>query len=371
VSERRYPALGRTARCRRATVSTLWFNTSGAASMINCNDAASPLRSLVRTSTFVSGERSRMARIVAAIARLPVGEVVAGHARDDRVGQFQAHDGFGDSLGSLGSRANGLRVSIRQKPHARVHRSPFTMNVAVPADQHSKIFGQPASSQTVTSRRSSVRVRNDWYSSPMCASMRNHSGLRLWIGTPASGSTPALRSRRNSVARHSPTPRFVRRAPPWPLPEASFQLDAESLVDVQRAHVEPERPHRGDGLVRDAAGTMALKPSMSMSTFNATPCNVRRRPRSLRSVRTPTAAILAGTPSTSAHTPDSRPTGRPVQVGPRVEVTNGRDDGVLESSDVYLAGRGVVGDGDDRPGHDLTGCVIRDVPPRRRRSPRP
>ena len=50
----------------------------------------------------------------------------------------------------------GLRVSTRQKPHFRVHRSPATMNVAVPSDQHSKMFGQPASSHTVT--RSSDRI---------------------------------------------------------------------------------------------------------------------------------------------------------------------------------------------------------------------
>ena len=46
--------------------------------------------------------------------------------------------------------ASGLRVSTRQKPHARVHRSPSTMNVAVPAAQHSLRFGHPASSHTVT-----------------------------------------------------------------------------------------------------------------------------------------------------------------------------------------------------------------------------
>jgi len=28
-------------------------------------------------------------------------------------------------------------VSTRQKPHARVQREPFTMNVAVPSAQHS------------------------------------------------------------------------------------------------------------------------------------------------------------------------------------------------------------------------------------------
>ena len=33
--------------------------------------------------------------------------------------------------------------------HARVQTSPRIMNVAVPASQHSPMFGQPASSHTV------------------------------------------------------------------------------------------------------------------------------------------------------------------------------------------------------------------------------
>ena len=64
--------------------------------------------------------------------------------------------------GSEASTASGLRVSIRQKPQARVQRSPSTMNVAVPSAQHSDRFGQPASSQTVTrssSRTARLRAR--------------------------------------------------------------------------------------------------------------------------------------------------------------------------------------------------------------------
>jgi len=108
---------------------------------------------------------------------------------------------------------------------------------------------------------------------------------------------------------------------------------------------------------------MALKPSMSMSTFNATPCNVRRRPRSLRLGSNAHGRDLGGNAVDVG--PHARIAVQPVDPSKSalgVKVTNGRDDGVLESSDVYLAGRGVVGDGDDRPGHDLTGCVIRDVP---------
>jgi len=39
--------------------------------------------------------------------------------------------------GSSGDRGSGWRVSTWQKPHARVHRSPLIMKVAVPSAQHS------------------------------------------------------------------------------------------------------------------------------------------------------------------------------------------------------------------------------------------
>jgi hypothetical protein len=43
----------------------------------------------------------------------------------------------------------GLPVAMWQKPQERVHTSPRIMNVAVPAFQHSPMFGHFASSQIV------------------------------------------------------------------------------------------------------------------------------------------------------------------------------------------------------------------------------
>src|ERR1051326_5062352 len=58
--------------------------------------------------------------------------------------------------GSSISSANGFAVETAQNPHARVHRSPAIMNVAVPWLQHSQRFGHCALSQTVCSRRSEI-----------------------------------------------------------------------------------------------------------------------------------------------------------------------------------------------------------------------
>ena len=51
--------------------------------------------------------------------------------------------------GSSGSFHVGLPVLTLQKPQRRVHVSPRIMNVAVPRSQHSPMFGQAASWQTV------------------------------------------------------------------------------------------------------------------------------------------------------------------------------------------------------------------------------
>ena len=117
------------------------------------------------------------------------------------------------------------------------------------------------------------------------------------------------------------------------------------------------------GLSAMPHGTIAVNPSMSMSTFNATPCSVRRSPSSLRSVRTPTAAIFDGRAVDVG--PDARIAVEPVDPTKSalgIEVSHRRDDGVFQSGDVGLAGRGIIGDGDDRPGDDLSGRVVRDVP---------
>ena len=80
-----------------------------------------------------------MASMVAANgAGAVVGQVVAGDGRDHRVGQAQVgRPPRATRAGSPGSGASGLRVSTRQKPHARVQRSPLIMKVAVPSAQHS------------------------------------------------------------------------------------------------------------------------------------------------------------------------------------------------------------------------------------------
>ena len=54
--------------------------------------------------------------------------------------------------GSSSSSSVGMPCAIAQYLHARVHTSPRIRNVAVPASQHSPMFGQPASSQTECSR---------------------------------------------------------------------------------------------------------------------------------------------------------------------------------------------------------------------------
>jgi hypothetical protein len=49
-----------------------------------------------------------------------------------------------------------------QKEQARVQVSPMIIMVAWRCDQHSPMFGQAASSQTVTRRFSRIRVRVSW-----------------------------------------------------------------------------------------------------------------------------------------------------------------------------------------------------------------
>src|SRR5437773_1548705 len=58
--------------------------------------------------------------------------------------------------GSSSSSANGFAVVTAQNPHARVHRSPAIIIVAVPWLQHSQRFGHCALSQTVCSRKSEI-----------------------------------------------------------------------------------------------------------------------------------------------------------------------------------------------------------------------
>ena len=80
--------------------------------------------------------------------------------------------------GSSRSSGSGLPVSILQKSQRRVHFSPPMRKVASLSSQHSKIFGQAASWQTVCSPSDATRERSLVYSGPMLARVLIHSGLR-------------------------------------------------------------------------------------------------------------------------------------------------------------------------------------------------
>ena len=61
--------------------------------------------------------------------------------------------------GSSGSSNVGLPVLTLQKPQRRVQVSPRIMKVAVPRSQHSPMFGQAASWQTVCRPSASISLR--------------------------------------------------------------------------------------------------------------------------------------------------------------------------------------------------------------------
>ncbi len=82
---------------------------------------------------------------------------------------------FRGSSGS--SHPRGLPVSTAQKRHARVHTAPINMIVAVPAFQHSPMFGHLASSHTVARRCSLTRALTAWNPVPTGAFARSQEGF--------------------------------------------------------------------------------------------------------------------------------------------------------------------------------------------------
>src|SRR5690242_6246723 len=81
----------------------------------------------------------------------------------------------------------GLPVSTEQKRHARVQTEPINMIVAVPFDQHSPMFGQWDSSQTVLRRFARTVFLTASYAFPLPIRARSHGGLRS-LGRVALGS---------------------------------------------------------------------------------------------------------------------------------------------------------------------------------------
>ena len=181
----------------------LWLSTSGRAAKIvssasgrPCSRRSAPRpgrrgraaadrrRSSRRTAPAPPSGRSSRATVVTTANRRPIRSTASA-----------------TRSGSSGSSGSGWRVSTRQKPQARVQRSPLIMNVAVPSDQHSEMFGQPASSHTVTRPRSrTVRLSSSGLRSRVRTWARIHSGLRSAIArpslTPASASRPRQTQRR-------------------------------------------------------------------------------------------------------------------------------------------------------------------------------
>src|SRR5688500_10033368 len=119
-----------------------------------------------------------------------------------------------------------------QKPHERVHTSPRIISVAVPAFQHSPMFGHLALSQTVCSRWSCTSRLSLANPSPAGIFIFSHAGLRACAGAGAGESidAPPLISRwlsetfiemmhhRDDVADRKTTPRraiVATDASPW------------------------------------------------------------------------------------------------------------------------------------------------------------
>ena len=94
---------------------------------------------------------------------------------------------------SASSQPLGLPVSTAQNLHARVHTEPIIINVAVPRDQHSPMFGHLASWHTVLKSCSVTRALIASNFGSCCTVIFNHAGLRsagTWLFTDEA--TPSL-----------------------------------------------------------------------------------------------------------------------------------------------------------------------------------
>ena len=76
-------------------------------------------------------------------------QVVPVHGRDHHMLKAKRRNRAGDVSGSPASSAPGSPVFTLQNAQARVQVSPMIIMVACFFSQHSPMFGQPASSQTV------------------------------------------------------------------------------------------------------------------------------------------------------------------------------------------------------------------------------
>jgi hypothetical protein len=109
-------------------------------------------KSGVRISIVVLGDwRSDGIDHIREMLRAAIVQIIAVHRRDDHMARPRLAHRMGDAARFVEIQRVGRPVRTLQKAQARVHTSPMIMKVACFLDQHSPIFGQPASSHTVTS----------------------------------------------------------------------------------------------------------------------------------------------------------------------------------------------------------------------------
>ncbi len=138
-----------------------------------------PRKSGVRISMRMFGLAWRAARMQAAKCSAPPSrrssrstEVITTYFR--RMSRIVS----ASRAGSSGSGATGRPCATSQNEQRRVQTSPRIMKVAVPLLKHSWMFGQDASSQTVTSEFSRRRAFSCCTALPCGRRTRIHDGLR-------------------------------------------------------------------------------------------------------------------------------------------------------------------------------------------------
>src|SRR5690606_34579772 len=164
---RSYFACILTSRVNLRTVSRLWETTSGRTANTRSKFSQLPLKSGIKVSKVVPGLSLRMAFTVSAQICDPPS--FKSSLSTEVITQCLTSISLTDlatRLGSSKSTANGLPVATAQKEQDLVQMFPKIMNVAVPAPQHSPIFGQFPLSQIVCSLCSSTKFLTCRYSFP-------------------------------------------------------------------------------------------------------------------------------------------------------------------------------------------------------------
>ena len=272
------------------------------------------------------------------VRRAAVGQVVAVDRRDDGVRKAELLGGLGDALRARPGRAHpGWPLPTAQKPQWRVQMSPISMNVAVRSlAQHSWMFGQRASSQTVVSDSRRIISRTASYSpgrvgahleplGPLEA-QGAFGGQRGQLGAQA-----AIISRPKTSAKLGRDGRATSAT-------SGARWSRRSIV-VTPPSVMPQ-------------GTMPEKFGSGASvTFRAKPCVVTQREMWM-----PIAAILS-LPTQSDETRSLRSE----RAARDSEVRERPDQDVLEIRDVAFDVAAVGMKVDDRVADELSRAVVRDL----------